>query len=336
MVSIPRWARSEAVRQTYLGSSAQITLTIHDRDKVPRREAYISRLPDELLVRILELATLESGPGGVCDCEKQRSYAAIRTLLGICHRLHRIVLPFLYHTIRFNYPQGTVPPTRAVRSLHRRLQKNPSLRQHCLVLWVNIDDIGSKAEVEEFFIANDLVTWLTKVRCLKIHGGFEGKRNAHTWALIRNVTQHMRELEHLSISRQGWGLYLSPIIEHLEIPSLRKLNVHGVSETKGGAVVLERKVLPSLYESSVHFLEKEKEKQAFNPVLSSERLRRLTHTPRNIEPPHFPHSLCLTTKNHLKPQPNSSSGRNSFAISTSKASTTINSTLICPCFALCS
>jgi hypothetical protein len=113
------------------------------------------------------------------------------------------------------------------------------------VLSIDIADIGGslEARVEDFSIANDFVSWLPRVRCLSIHGGFE-RRNEHTWAFIRNAVQHMREIQHLSISREGWGLYLSPIVDTIDIPSLRILDIHGISRTTNGVVRLEPKVLP--------------------------------------------------------------------------------------------
>jgi F-box-like len=248
MASGQRWAKSGSLRQTYFGFSAQNTLTILDRHKVFRTEAFIFRLPDELLVTVFELATSNLGSGECYyNCETPSNNAAIKTLALTCHRFNHVVLPLLYRTIRFNYPHRTVPPAKPVKSLHSNLQKNPSLWQYCRVLWIGIDN-KSGIEMEDFSIANDFVSWLTKVRCLKIQGGFEGKHNEHTWTFIRNGVRHMRELEHLSISRGGWGLYLRPIMEWIDIPSLRKLEVYGVSETEDGAVVLEPKVLQSSHE----------------------------------------------------------------------------------------
>jgi hypothetical protein len=115
-----------------------------------------------------------------------------------------------------------------------------------------IDDLAFRVNVEDFSIANDIVSWLTTVRCLNVHGGFEGKRNELTWALMGNAVQRLPELEHLCISREGWGLYLGPILEHLDIPSLRALSVSGISETPNGAMVLEPKVGSLLQLSSSH------------------------------------------------------------------------------------
>lgn len=213
----------------------------------PRGEAFIFRVPDELLVSILELASVSPDFWTwCCDCHAMGKYATMKQLARVCHRFNQCILPLLYRSIRFDYPHGIVPPTTAVRRLYRSLQNNASLRQYCQTLSIHINDVRDTWVVEDFFIANDFVSWLTKVRCLQIHGGFDKPHNEHTWLLIRNVVQHMREVEHLNISRQSWGLLLGPIMEHVDLPLLRKLNIHGISEKKDGAVVLEPKVLASI------------------------------------------------------------------------------------------
>jgi hypothetical protein len=243
------------LHQTYLGSSAQNRLiiidnknTTRDGDKcIPRDEAFIFRLPDELLVKVLGLATSQVDtrrPWWYCECEMRCDYAATKTLALVCHRFNRIVLPLLYRTIRFGHSHRIVPPAKAVKSLHRTLQKNPSLSQHCRALSISINDLAPHFEGEDFSIALDFVSWMKKVRCLKVHGGFDKPYNEHTWALIRKIVQDMREIEHLCISREGWGLYLGPIMEQVDIPRLKKLHVHGISEMKDKAVVLEPKVFP--------------------------------------------------------------------------------------------
>lgn len=210
----------------------------------PRGEAFIFSLPDELLVPILELASVSPDFWTwCCECRALGKYTMMKKLARVCHRFNRCILPLLYRSVRFDYPQQIVPPTTAVNRLYRSFQNNPSFRQYCQALSIHVNDIRATSTVEDFFIANVFVSWLTKVRCLQIYGGFDKPHNEQTWLLIRNVVQHMREIEHLYITRECWGLHLGPIMEHVDLPLLRKLKIHGVSERKDGAVVLEPKVL---------------------------------------------------------------------------------------------
>ena len=250
MASSGSWARSASLRQTQFGSSPRNKLVLLDRHRPkrnPKEEVFIFRLPDELLDTILKLAALSLGfRGWCCDCKALGNYTVVKKLVLVCRRFHRVVLPLLYHTIRFDYPHQIVPPTTAVRRLYRGLQENPSLRQYCKAFSIHVSDIRSTSTVEDFFFANVFVSWLTKVRCLQIYGGFDKPHNEQTWLLIRNIVQQMREIEHLFIARECWGLHLGPIMEQIDLPSLRKLEIHGISERKDGPAILESKVLASI------------------------------------------------------------------------------------------
>jgi hypothetical protein len=270
MASSQRCAKPRSLRQTYLGSSAQNRLIILDHHKstpteeavtlatiitcdrdnrIPTSstEAFIFRLPDELLAIILELATKNntrytSWRWWYCVYHTPSNYADIKALALVCCRFNRIALPLLYRVIRFRFPRHIVPSTKAVKTLHSTLQKYPSLSQYCRRLSIRIVDSRSESRLEDFSIVNDIASWLTKVQCFEIHGGFD-ECNEQTWGFLRSAVQHMREIEHLSLSREAWGLYLKPIMEHIDIPSLKKLDIHGISEAKDGAtVVLEPKV----------------------------------------------------------------------------------------------
>ncbi len=263
MASSQHWPKTGTLRQTHIGFSARNTLTIRGPQIVPGTEAFIFRLPDELLVTIFELATLNSDSGGwYCESETLFYYEGIKSLALTCHRFNLVVLPLLYRTIRFDDPyQQVVPPTKAAKSLNSGLQKDLSLRRYCWLFSIDIHDDKAEGNLEKFSIANNLVSWLTKVRCFRIHGGFSRKNYEHTWAVIRNVAQHMRELEHLSII--GYGPYLRSILEQIDIPSLKRLDVGSVTEAEDGHVVIEPKVLSIL--SFIVFLSlREKDKQAFD------------------------------------------------------------------------
>ncbi|KAF2467331.1 uncharacterized protein BDR25DRAFT_234971 [Lindgomyces ingoldianus] len=135
-----------------------------------------------------------------------------------------------------------VAPTTPVIKLHRVLQRTPSLRQHCRCLSIHISDILAARSPHHFDIVNDFARWLTRVRCLSVHGGFEEKfNNPHTWALIRNLVVNMREVEHATISREWFGLYLGPIMRNIEFPKLRELNIHGISHSKKEITILDPK-----------------------------------------------------------------------------------------------
>ena len=147
------------------------------------------------------------------------------------------MLPLIYYTFRVH-----VPPTRATESLQRRFVEDPSLRQHCQALSIRIQDHRPQKNSSEFFPAIQVASWLKNVRCLSIHGGFDGEQNVLTWLSIRTFARFLRRLTHLSICRCSWGLHLTPMMELIQFPSLKRLRVDGISETKHKAVVLKPEV----------------------------------------------------------------------------------------------
>lgn len=114
-----------------------------------------------------------------------------------------------------------------------------------------------------YLIAQDLARWLINTRKLSIHGGFDDnprkelidgrfvdvprlegdKIGKNTWNLIGLMSANFENLEHVDISREGFGLYLPAIFERLACPRLKTLQLHGISESKHQAVQLEPEVL---------------------------------------------------------------------------------------------
>ena len=85
----------------------------------------------------------------------------------------------------------------------------------------------------------------------------------------------------------------------------------------------------------VTYLKRRKKSNYLILVLSFEQTQMLTHTPRNIEPPHFPYSPSPATKNSLRLPSNSFNDRVRSRIFVSPAFTMTASIWICPCFAPC-
>jgi hypothetical protein len=155
-----------------------------------------------------------------------------------------MALPFLYRTIRSNLSRR-LENNKAARCLHRILFKSPSLRKHCRVLSISIDDFMPWESADDFSVANDIVCWLTSVRCLMIYGGFMGSSKEGTWELIESAPRHMREIQHLYMSRHGDSLPLVPVLGCINIPSLKRLDVHGISQSRDMTVLLDPEVRPA-------------------------------------------------------------------------------------------
>jgi hypothetical protein len=248
--------QDRATRQTHLGLSLKRDLTIIDlalSDTVPERSSespsprssfatgptVIFRLPQELLVSIIELAVFEvDRPHGCADCNFRPNAKCAKALSRVCWRISRIAQPMLFHTISFGGTPSTVPPKRSTIRVHLALRQNPSLRRHCRRFSLGVSDYGNRST--DWSIAKDLAKWLTRVRCFQCYGGFE-TANQKTWGLVQNMMQKLESLRHWQLSREGWGLHLQPIM-NAPIPRLQILGLHGISEWKESPLILDPKV----------------------------------------------------------------------------------------------
>ena len=178
-----------ATRQTHLGLSLQRGLTIVDlalSDTVPKRSSespsprssfatgptLIFKLPQELLVSIIELAVFEVNRSHGCfDCNFRPNAKCAKALSCVCWRISRIAQPMLFHTISFDGTPSTVPPKKSTIRVHLALRQNPSLRRYCRRFSLRVADYQQGPR--DWSIAKDLAKWLTRVRCFECYGGFE-------------------------------------------------------------------------------------------------------------------------------------------------------------------
>ncbi|KAH8801367.1 F-box domain protein [Xylogone sp. PMI_703] len=244
------YSRRPPLHQTLLGPSTRNELMILNvpqrnpisaqrNDNSNSERAFIFKLPDELLTGIFELLASDVPENHYRTCYASGNYAAMKRLARVCHRFHQIIIPCFYRIINLRHPNSVAPPSRRAARLHYTLEKNASFRQHCRSLSIYIPDMRTRpSHGGGFSVANDLATWLTKTRCIDIHGGFS-LHGKDMWAFIQNITRHMRELEHIHISRESWNLLLPDIMAHIDLPSLVKLDIHGISESTSKENILK-------------------------------------------------------------------------------------------------
>jgi len=217
-------------RQTKLAVSTD-KLLILDRNP-PRPEqsqdAYILKLPDELLDKILSFAS-ESEDHWPHRCLVPMQEGA-RVLTLVCQRFYQISLPLLYRSIDASKTHF-VPPSKAVRALHRTLRNRPSLGPLCQILHIHVPDISWKrwSNPQLWKTAYDIISWLPNVRQFSIHGGFE-RWPVVQWDFISRVGQCMPNIEKLDLSRESWNLHLAQLLEFVRFPRLASLVIRGASK----------------------------------------------------------------------------------------------------------
>ena len=76
------------------------------------------------------------------------------------------------------------------------------MRSHVKVLHVLIDDKGGAKGDGDYAIANDLVSWVTRARCVSFRGGCCDKAGTWsesgklTWDLIKSASKYMTGVRH--------------------------------------------------------------------------------------------------------------------------------------------
>jgi hypothetical protein len=195
------------------------------RPWVPSGEDFLLKIPDELLSEIIAFAITPP------HYEWPRNYyGRALALTKVCQRLNRLVQPHLYHSIHFENSCSFVPPCLPTRRFYRTLKADPSLGRFCKELKIYVSDIPGVKSIHDYDLANELLCWLPNVTSFDLQGGFNGANGPALWAMVQRAVKHMPLIRHVSICREDVaGLLMTPIIEHLNLPLLKTLDIHGVS-----------------------------------------------------------------------------------------------------------
>ncbi|PYI24165.1 hypothetical protein BO99DRAFT_375036 [Aspergillus violaceofuscus CBS 115571] len=201
------------------------------------------RLPAEILTYIFEDV--------VASC--YGAHKELRKYVLVCHRLTQVVLPLLYCDVLAGVASRT-----ALESLFAALQRRPGCRESVKRLEVQIPDFDL-IHRRNFYIVCDIITCITNVKALTFCGGWE-RYPDQTWGLVHRASQSMPTLESLTLScviREG--LTVRDILENVQMPSLRQLELDGVALPTGGRTVgAEQKAnkpscLPASTKATAHF-----------------------------------------------------------------------------------
>lgn len=226
-------------------------------------EAFILRLPDEILDPLLRIAAKKGTPA---PRHRQAPYVlgTKAALPLVCRRFHRLTISRLYADISIHCRDGCVTGDEdwgdqfhlwtRTRLLHRTLRQNPSLWPYCRKLTIDTRlnpgilykvitplSVRSESPVSNLlYIAVDFVTWLSGTTCLTIiidplwNGDPFWKMN-DIMKLVRLGSTHMLGLGKLRINHLGsTGIslyYLFYSLYHLGLDaSLRELDLCGISK----------------------------------------------------------------------------------------------------------
>ncbi|KAF2264380.1 hypothetical protein CC78DRAFT_234053 [Lojkania enalia] len=200
--------------------------------KLSNRRPPILRLPEELQLAIIELATVDPRPfSTTCNDYELLDSGTAKSLTLTCRHFKHISVPYIYHTINLgSYP--VAPPSPTLKALLRTLREMPFLGEFCRVLLVHIPDAGVRPPPQadgDFDLAHELLTYLPEVGCFHLWGGFSKPNDHRTWTLIRHVLHSSLRLEHLFLRKFAEDISLNDIITDVRSTSLKTLSIKGVS-----------------------------------------------------------------------------------------------------------
>ncbi|KAI0890745.1 uncharacterized protein GGS22DRAFT_151730 [Annulohypoxylon maeteangense] len=84
---------------------------------------------------------------------------------------------------------------------------------------------------EDWVTTTEFLSKFSSTRTLVMHGGFT-RHGLELWPLTTKLLASMPSLQHLSLNRQYWGLLLPRVKKYVQSLTLKRLTIHGVSESK--------------------------------------------------------------------------------------------------------
>lgn len=236
-------SESPGFRQLILGASKNGQLCIQppstsmpgtyglSTDKLkdsPRKESFVTRIPDELLHDIF---TLSLGNDSNEQYLQSQYYHTALSLSTVSKHFHHILQPLMYRTINIG-GHSLAQPCLAVKQLHRTMKENRALGSMVKTLRVHIDCLSTASEAE-YKVATEILDLLPNVESFYFHGGFE---RPSTWPMIRNAIGNWARIKHVGLSREDFSLRMPPVCELvMATPNLMTLDLYGVYAFDGSS-----------------------------------------------------------------------------------------------------
>jgi len=196
----------------------------------------ILSLPDELLEHILGLVvSYPTRSWWAPDFDNFFKDAA--SVVLVCRRFWCLATPYLYRHIDVAVggasPSFPAASSKATEHLHKTLGRDGSLREHCRILHVYLEDCPGEVPQRNL---QDFASWLARTRTLLVdyfwHAGQTANRRDRAWDFIRTAVRDMACLEDITLTTGTNLLALPTIVETLcDAARLRTVTLNGVSFT---------------------------------------------------------------------------------------------------------
>lgn len=105
-----------------------------------------------------------------------------------------------------------------------------------------------KIKTPNLSVANDLIQWLTSVRCVTLYDAFGSNKHCDEFAitrdLVRLIVANQKDVEHVVLQGVQVSCSLNSIFSELNFPHLKKLSIDGLYTPSHARVGLEPEVCP--------------------------------------------------------------------------------------------
>jgi len=212
-----------------------------DQSVAAKPPAMLLKLPNELLVEIVELAIRTQKPLALLvwgDEPVATDSELARSLTLVCRRLRSITTPYLYERLRigfsttYNYYYDRELMRRRAFHLFRSFEENPPLRNYCRSLDIHLSNapefdpyspVGFDCVIQSVI---NLASFLDRTKQFRLFRGL-GIKDAEDglWEVVCTAARHMDELEEVALVG-CCQVTLSDIRETLGVvPNLKSLFV---------------------------------------------------------------------------------------------------------------
>jgi hypothetical protein len=188
----------------------------------PDQEAFILRLPVEVLMMIVELAVSGSresfndhyGVDRSCtECDLTYNKANAKAACLVSRTFRDIAQPILFRVIDLRSPK-------AASRIRYTLLKNVHLRKHCRQFSIVDADGPSRILSSQW---KEILRWSANVQCVQICVEMFPEKMCRN--LIQKLATHAHQLKHLSLLGKYFYSNMLRIVNTVEFPRLTKLDI---------------------------------------------------------------------------------------------------------------
>lgn len=197
-------------------------------------EAFILRLPNELLFDVLKDATFPTTKEyhlSIC------MYRRAHPLLFVCKRFNAVALKLVYKAISY-INKRSAPCDEAMRMLHRRLRESPALGLEVHFLnfnMVNYDHTFDDSRRAQWQIIIEIISWLPNLKHFFIDQAYiDAPKGLAIKTILDQIVRSQSRLRRLFfIGCDNFMPYFKQLVGSASFPAINELNIYSSPRRQG-------------------------------------------------------------------------------------------------------